>query len=839
MVGPGKYSELFNSQVFDNISINKPLAEWSSYTSSRGGFKVVMPEFRAVYGDRPNPTYPQDIDIQAFDPSNNSYYFLSKKIPYDFVFEDTAFELQRIQKEFYFQHDISNYSTIQEQENIFVSKSKVFGKDIYMKTFVEGNVYYLLGCVECTEVQKQKFFNSFELQPLKSDSNFQSYNDVNHLFSIDLPYKQNELIFIGNTLKERTKPKEKDEWFSSKSQSYTFSSINGSKVDLFVYEYHPYESEKSVDSLFVRLNKRFISDAHDYLEESSEHDDFEFDLDFFEEGTELPPDLMQLIQMAPMADQGSSFYSVTSAGPVISSWDDILELKDKREYQLVNRNQYYDEGGDFHVFEATARRDGTLAEQKRKIVFKDGIRYTLTAAVPLNYQNDNKFVERLFQSFLPADTVLANSVFENKLNLFLTHVQSDNDSIRSSALNSLRFLDLDKSNLPEIEELLSVLEITNKDVQYIKTLLEKVAEIDDPTVMQFVIDTYNQDNVNTSLKISLLKGLAKQKNHEVYEKILELLDFYLPIPERRAEIETLFKVFGDNLEFSTGLIPNIFEYFPIEEYKNPILDFCKKLVESEHFDPESLEPFKQMLLTNANLEFRRVRSWANNRRSQKESISGNDALNAARRLNTYLHLIHPFTQEQRFADWWKNVANLKIPETLLVMLNLELESNRLGETLANEMLEMPQTKFAAWVLLSAKAPQFKLPKVSERDMAQSAVLLIDNVDLEKQDLEFFKTKTHKHNDKTIKFFFYKCKDKETPSWQAEETILMSIGFVLDQQGNIIPRAFYSGLQKPIADEEKMDEYIFEVIDYSLFENKMRATHEKDNFSFNSYWDLGF
>jgi hypothetical protein len=551
------------------------------------------------------------------------------------------------------------------------------------------------------------------------------------------------------------------------------------------------------------------------------------------------PDLLlqlyQKLEAEWMNNRNTEYYGALQAGPVMSVWEYELGIINENPYFLSNQKQYHVEGADYHVFEGYGRREGTLGQLRRMIVFRDGIRYTLETVVPENYQNDNVFVERLFGSFAPVDTIMAYSVFENKLQIFLEHLQSSNDSIRSSALASIRYLNFDKTNLKEIHEILNLLEIKNEDTETLKVLLQEIAAINDPQIIRFVQETYRQDNVNTTLKVALLRGLAKQENHQAYELIIELLDYYLPIPERKNEIESLFREFERNTRYSSALVPRVFDHFIVEEYKNPILNFCRKLMQSDHFEPEKFEPVKDILLANANLEFRRTRSWVNNRKSRKQKTLGYDAVRATRGLNTYLHLIHPFIGEERFAQWWNNVHDLQIPEILLEMLNLELNQKATDAGFANQLLQKEETLFAATVLLSAKAPDFQLPQTTATDLARSGVVLLDHVDLDNQELTFFKEITTRHNDKTIRFLFYKCKDKETRRGQVEETILMSKGFVLDENGEIIPGAFFSGLQKPIKDPEKIDEYIFEVIDQSLNWNNNRANYMKSDFSGNPFF----
>jgi uncharacterized protein YbaP (TraB family) len=834
MIGPNDYTRKFDDEVFSSITIKNPTETWETVTPARGGFSISLPGYHTIYGSKENPTHAEEIEIQAFDPTNNSFYFLLRKSPTDFIFEDSMYELERIQNEFYIQYDAEEYTITGKSGNMLTSESKIHGKNIYLKTISEGNFYYLAGCVDCDTRQQEELFSSFRLTPYIEDTDFRQYQDKNFMFSIDLPFRQNELLFMSNTPNERVKPLEKDEWFSSESKSYTFYSANGHKVDLFVYKYHPYQTEVSANSLFRRLNRRYLSSSaeKEEVEETADNQIADNDNDTLSQ-------LLQMMEKEWENTTARNYFGALQAGPVVSWWEYELGIRNENPYYLSNHEEYYVAEGDYHVFKGYGRREGTLAQLRRMIVFKDGIRYTLETVVPENYNNDNTFVERLFGSFAPEDISLPYSVFENKLQLFLEHVQSTNDSIRSSALNSIKYLNFNKENLPDIHNILNVLEINNKDTENLKVLFEEIAAIDDPQIFEFVQDYYMQDNINTTLKISLLKGLAKQKNHQSYEMIAELLEQYLPIPERRNEIEGLFREFEKNPVYSSALFPQIFEHLIVDEYKNPILNFCKKLLKSDYLETEKLEPFKDLLLANANLEFRRTRSWVNNRKSQKQKTLGSDAVNATRNLKTYLHLIHPFIGEKRFADWWHNVRNLPIPETQVEMLNLELTRMAPDNDFNRKLLQKEETLFAATVLLSTKAPDLKLPDTPEPDIARSAVVLLDHVDLDNQELTFFVERTIRHNNKTIRFYFYNCRDKETPRGKIEETILMSIGFVLDDEEKIIPGAFFSGLQKPIKDPGKIDEYIFEVIDQSLNWNNKRATYQKNDFSANPFFGFDF
>jgi uncharacterized protein YbaP (TraB family) len=825
MCGAGNYSHQFNENVFSEIRIMEPEKNRVSFSPQKGNFTAELPGYFCVYGDRKNPVVPENAEVYGFDFSNNSGYFIIEDRLPDFQFEETAFELERIHKEYYRQYDQNILTVIETTPFSFTSKSKIGNNDFALKTVAYGGSYFLLGCVKCNTTQQQQFFNSFRISEPASDEEYRTYTDENFLFSIDLPFRQNEMLFITNQKKKPQKPKKDENIFTSASQSYVFNAVGGTTVDLRVYQYHPYESLKSADSLFAEIRSDYLKEKE---EKGENEDDWQLDEYYdFEFDYEVLVELEELFEMESSYDETTTFYTQKKAGPVASMWDHVLGLKKEKKLMLLNEKITHHEEKKYYTYDYTLSVESSHYAIKTREVVTDGMRFTLKTIVPAEYAGENAFIERLFNSFEPVDTLFEHSVFDDKLKLFLQHMSGEHDSIRTSALKSLRYLDINQSHAGELQHLFETVEIKNSNVEYLALLLQKIGAVEDDKVLEFLDQEYRKERQNTKLKIAILKGLAAQENEKAFEKILELMDENLPISENKSDISGLFIAFGKNLEYSRNLLPDIFEYFLIEEYKDPMLTFCRKLAESEYFDPQLLESVKRMLLSSANIEYRRTLSWVNNRISSKESIFGNPAVNAAKQLHTYLYLIHPFTSEKDYADWWAKVKKLGINETMILMLNIELDKGEVNPDLISELLEKPETQFAAYVLISNKSHGTKLPALSQDELARSAVILMDQVDLEKRDFVFLFDKTQQFHNQKVRFYFYRMENKERTDEGNDDATLLSIGFVLDGKGRIVPGAFYSGLQQVILDETKINDYCLEIIDRSLNGFRLRASHGKN------------
>ena len=63
-----------------------------------------------------------------------------------------------------------------------------------------------------------------------------------------------------------------------------------------------------------------------------------------------------------------------------------------------------------------------------------------------------------------------------------------------------------------------------------------------------------------------------------YKKIAELLEYDLPISDNYV-ISGLFNLFTADIENSQVLYPNVLEYYSINEFHEPVVDFVTVVIE--------------------------------------------------------------------------------------------------------------------------------------------------------------------------------------------------------------------------------------------------------------------
>ena len=102
-------------------------------------------------------------------------------------------------------------------------------------------------------------------------------------------------------------------------------------------------------------------------------------------------------------------------------------------------------------------------------------------------------------------------------------------------------------------------------------------------------NAYKKENTSTVIQFAVLRALTFQKSKEAYKKILELLEYDLPISDNEYEIIGLFQYFESDLENSQVLFPNIFQYYSIKEFHEPIVALTHELLMKNYGNAKKLK----------------------------------------------------------------------------------------------------------------------------------------------------------------------------------------------------------------------------------------------------------
>lgn len=817
MTGMGNYTKQFEKEVFDNLKMKPFSNSWEKMTPAKGGFSVLIPSFNTVYGNTLESI--KNIDIQAFDNIEKGYYFVSERTMNNtYVLEDSDFEQKQMHYEFYLQHDIDSTNTrFDRMKQSFTSESKLGNKTIKLKSTINGNKYYLLGTINASDANSSKFFDSFTHEKFNYSTPTKTLSDTISNFKVDIPEQQNERIFL-DLVQDKFKAKN---IFTSKGINYTFNSESGTVINFEYFKYPKYATIKNLDTLKNQIRRYFLNEetASDY-----NYDDKD-DL-YYQNATSLLD------------------YNLNSKkGFSPSVWYKIINWK-KDKYEIMSESASYNPQNNTYVFNALVTKQDATQAIKYKVIFNEESKVTLATLVNRNYKNDDPFIERTYSSFTVTEKNKA-SVFNEKLALFIADAKSKKDTIRFSAMNSAYELEIDKNDFQNITEFIDAFQFKDTETNALQTLIEKTGKLEDKRVVPYLEKIYKKDGIKTAVQISILNAISHQKTKLAYKKIMELLEYDLPVSDNEYEISSMFNYFEKDLENSKELFPKIFQFYSIKEYNVPIIDFCNKLFDANLVNPKKLKSYRRIINTNAKLEYKRILSWKEKNPteeeikalddeteedSEEEIVESVDEYASAvetdapvNELLNYMNLLANFQQDDATKKLMGKIKTLNIPQLNIELIRLGILNSTISPEEIETALNDSKTRYATIQLLVYRNKENQFEKISNEEIATSAVINFDNI-LPKDSISLIDQEIIEKDGKKMVYYFFQIVKKPV-GYNLTQKKLYTIAFVLEDN-KINPLAYKIVPASIIEDNEDIKKKCKNVLSASLNDKHFRASFEK-------------
>lgn len=788
LTGPKNYSDLYSSSIFPKVKVKETTSSWTTYSPKRGGFEVTIPSYYTAYGE--GSENPENIELQAYMASDSSYYFVTERNLNNYQYlENKEFEETQIQKEFFMQFDVAP-STIQLENKNFQSKGEILNKNIVLQTKIYGNKYYLIGTVNGSTESNAKFFDSFKINSFNYSENLEKYTDTVNDYSLQMPKNRNERVFLNMGNQSETSK----DIFKNTVKRFTIKTETGKKINFTYYKFNKYENQDNLDSIQSNFKKYYtnyykLTDNDDYLDEYE--------------------DAHSTSILSAAINNLNGFKK--------SEWYKKLFEDNYIEYKIIKEEFTYDEPTQTHKMNYLVGREGSNLAVKNTILFRNDAYIVLENTVEKNDSIKDEFIDRIINSVtfigLPKSTI-----FENKIMDYINDAKSEKDTIRYSALNGTYELRVTKEDIPALTQFLKEFEYKSTETAYKNTLLMKLGEIQDEKIITFFENYYKSDNVAAETQISILEALTNQKSKKGYEKIMELLEYDLPLSSSEYDISSLFSSFYADLENSKVLFPKIFQFYSIPEYKDPVIAFCNKLIETKNASANKIKGYQKMILTNTKLEYKRLVSW-------KQENTGIDDDNGEEYLDeeyvpvedviSYLNLLEQFKKNKETIALIQKLKKLNILALDIEILRLDYLHNSLTEKDKEALLKNPKKAF---LLMQLANSTFNQPI---DDVAFAAISNFYN-STKNDTIEFYTKREVTYKEHQIVYYFYKIKEKEPKNYQEK---LTSLAFVLkDNEPDLYAYRYFN--YWVINDDDKNEKKIETVINSSLNPEHFRATFYK-------------
>lgn len=445
-----------------------------------------------------------------------------------------------------------------------------------------------------------------------------------------------------------------------------------------------------------------------------------------------------------------------------SLWNTIVKNnKIDFEFDPIKKKTFKHESGNY-VMDVSFEKPGSSQIIKTRYIASETGYHSIKTLVDSSYAENDKYIERFFSDFTPVDTIKGTSVFEKKTNLFLNDIESDEDSIRSSALKSVNYIKFKEEDFPALVKVIENFEFKDEEAYYKTALISKIGELNHPQSKRFLENYYRKNSGDSNLQLAVIEAFTQNNSESDYKNILNLMDEDLPLPSNNHGLFAIFNSMAEDPENSSKIISNLLKYRSIPEYQNHIISLTAKLLESGKLAPRKIRPYRKDILTLAKLELKRTTSgWMESKRSQTEyyQYSLPTDINL---LKNYITILQPFSNEKEIQTFFQKVEKLQIPELLLFTLEQKLEAdNNVSDQLIQKISKEKNSLWELYEILKRNKKLDKFPKeISKQDIA-FAVLLKQNGEInEKEDsIEFLTLKNAKYKNKSYEIYFFKIKTK--------------------------------------------------------------------------------
>jgi uncharacterized protein YbaP (TraB family) len=776
-IGSRGYVKQYEQSVYDKFKIKGFKRTWEKVQPKKGGFSVVMPEFCAQYGN--NEKAISDVTFEAYDPVEKSYFFLIENTSFDMDFlDDKNFQHQQIQNEFYMNQEIEQTVQFDETTKEFVSASEKGQRKMKLKSVIRGNKYYLLGSVDASEQNTGKFFDSFTFEEFMPSENT-VYHDTIGKYQIEIPKKINEQTILGINSNDNLMKFENDP--NARFQPKEFESYTGQTVSVEIEKYPRYFQVTSIDSLKSDFTK----------------------------------------ELKTLFDKPR--YNQDNPDPFVSTWSHYFKQFEKTE--VLSSNFSHNAALGCELSDAMVSVKNSHQSLKVKTFFMDNRKITLKTIVDRNYKNDDAFIEKAFLSFIP-EKAGNNSIFDDKVKLFLKET-NENDSIRKIAFENIYTLELKDVDFDPITNFINTFEFKDTDSDAKAVLYRKLGDLRHPKVVQYLENKYKAEGTKTTEQMAILNALASQDTEASYKLVLKLMEFDLPVTEADIDIIELFESFHQNLAQSKVLFPDIFQFYGIEEYNEPIIRFCNAVLDEKLGSPKKIAAFQKLILTHSKLEYKRTLNREEKKASLEDGEYTEDYDNYENeegsnlKLINYLSLLSHLPNNGGVNELMGKIKKLDNPEIQLEILKLEIAQNKATKESIKKGLENPKTKFKTILLLQNKDAFGLLADISDDEIAESAMKYFDKLK-DNAKIQFLEKKEIKKDSHQAVFYFYQTQNTKDGKTIGSKSF-NSMAFLIEN-GKIVPKAFFSPMLEEINEENTVA-----ILIPAIMQETINADHDGSSF----------
>ncbi len=547
-------------QFFNSISFKSASTRVVDFVPPTKGFTVKLPA-NYVYTKNDNSSLLGLVeDLYAYDLNNKLYYGVKQVVYNDFNYlEQDTFELNQLAK-----RSLLNYGfTITPSCSITIEQGypgiRLSGKNVFGE-FLSGKII-IKGVHYYFQYLIGNKEKQFETDFMKS-------------------FKLTQFAYV-NTLKDIT---DKEFCFKAKDEvsEDALSKFNEALTKAY---------EKALPKQVIANDYDYRSSAKYYYSPSSN----EYVNLIFEKYNNY--DFRDSTEMAKKVDE---------------------TIKNTTSLYVTGKNISFKNG--VYKYECTLRDTATTRAIAMKLIYKHGISVELTAPYD-TIGGMHGWMKGFYDSFTLTDTLLGKNLFQNKFDLLLNDLRSNDTTIRAAANNSLRnAVVMDKAYLNGFVHFLGQSNLSDINEDSRAQLFVNGGTLKSERIIEPYKKLYKQYTDSFYLQLCLLKGLGLLKTQNSYNTFLNLLMSETPLLGNESTIDDVFWVLHDSLPLCKSFFPQILKLTRYDEYKASVYSLLSDLLHHNLMSYNVYLAYKEQILDDAFLNVKRFNPYASKIIGQTDNV---------------------------------------------------------------------------------------------------------------------------------------------------------------------------------------------------------------------------
>lgn len=554
---------------FNSISIKNKTQGWQTFATTSGGFRVLMPQQPNVLLNTTNSDNVDRWEYEAVDPqTGNAYTIWKKSVMNDDFLEQDTFDLslveQSLKRSDIVEKEISRgFGTLSGYKTLSMQFALKNGGTIYAQALLRGPHYYLLmQRSNKAAVKDNKFFSSFALEDFTYPAP-ELFTDTLLNFSVQTPVK----------------PQLDEKLVTMVSQAFS-------------------------DDEYAQIQNRFNYWPKDKY------------------ATFVSDSTGEMVQVK-MIEYPKYYYSKDSA----TFWKARLDLKSDDKDLVLKSKQFVTVTDSCKGYKVVFVDTNTVRQITTYVLLKDNRMYRITA-IGDTVSKPGSFVQTFFQTFRPAEKKLGPSVFENKLDLFFKDFTSTDTLAKKRANNAIAHVNFGAKGVDRLAKAIDGLTYTDKDYFELKAkLIEELGYINDSASIDKVVNTLNNIYIKTAdtsyFQNEVVTALARLQTKKSYALLKTFIMQDPPVFDDAASYSSFFEFFEDSLPLTKTLFPDILQLVTIQDYKAPVTNLLRTMVDSGQVAAADYEDYYNKLYFDAKIEWKKQQN-SDEKLLEKENKTNDD-----------------------------------------------------------------------------------------------------------------------------------------------------------------------------------------------------------------------